>query len=90
MAGRGRTASIFSILCMLWVKEGRLTLLLFRRHLSHAALTLVGSCRVAEVLDIDEAGHGCLQGALRLMLRPRQRLVNVTHTALGGAGQHAN
>ena len=33
---------------------GGLTRLLFLRHLSHAALTLVGSCRVAEVFDIDD------------------------------------
>lgn len=30
-------------------EAGELTRLLFLRHLSHAALTLVGSCRVAEV-----------------------------------------
>jgi hypothetical protein len=61
-----RTGDMLSDLHVLWVDQGRLTLDLLRRHLSHAALTLVGSCRVAEVLDIDKDCH------CRLRLRCRE------------------
>jgi hypothetical protein len=43
------------------VDVGGLTRLLFLRHLSHAALTLVGSCRVAEMFDIDDEDHCWVQ-----------------------------
>lgn len=44
---------------------------MFLRHLSHAALTLVGSCRVAEVFDIDDEDFAIV---MRDASTPRHRL----------------
>src|SRR4051812_27657603 len=54
MAGMDHTGRAFSEPQLKGVGVGELTRLLFLRHLSHAALTLVGSCRVADVFDIDK------------------------------------
>jgi hypothetical protein len=71
-ASRARTRySYFQRTAVEGVDEGGLTRLLFLRHLLHAALTLVGGCRTAEVFDIVDED---LAIVMRDASTPRHRL----------------